>query len=66
MKITMLAVSLALAIATTAAAEMTLFEHDNFNGRRFSQWFGQQPGRCRLQRQSVVGCRGQRDMAALR
>ena len=36
MKITMLAVSLALILATTAAAELTLFEHDNFNGRRLS------------------------------
>ena len=36
MKITLLAVCLALATATTAAAELTLFEHDNFNGRRFA------------------------------
>ena len=36
MKITILAVCLALATATTAAAELTFFEHDNFNGRRFS------------------------------
>ena len=36
MKITTLAMSLALVTATTAAAELTLFEHDNFNGRRFA------------------------------
>jgi hypothetical protein len=35
MQILMLAVSLALVVATTAAAELTLFEHDNFAGRRF-------------------------------
>jgi hypothetical protein len=36
MKIIMLALSFALITATTAAAELTLFEHDNFNGRRFA------------------------------
>ena len=36
MKITMLAVSLALIATTTVASELTLFEHDNFNGRRFT------------------------------
>ena len=34
MKKTALALAL-LAAATTASAQMTLFEHDNFNGRRF-------------------------------
>jgi len=36
MKITILAVFLALVITSTAAAELMLFEHDNFNGRRFT------------------------------
>jgi hypothetical protein len=36
MKITMLAVSLVLVATTTVASELTLFEHDNFNGRRFT------------------------------
>jgi hypothetical protein len=36
MKLIMLAVCLALTTATTAVAELTLFEHDNFNGRHFT------------------------------
>ena len=36
MKITILAVSLVLVATTTVASELTLFEHDNFNGRRFT------------------------------
>jgi len=36
MKITMLIVCLALVATTASAAELILFEHDNFNGRRFA------------------------------
>lgn len=36
MKITILAVSLALVATTAVASELTLFEHDNFKGRRFT------------------------------
>ena len=36
MQIAMLALFLALVTAIPAAAELTLFEHDNFNGRHFS------------------------------
>ena len=36
MQITILMVSLALVATTVSAAELTLFEHDRFNGRRFA------------------------------
>jgi hypothetical protein len=36
MKITLLVVCLVLAATTVSAAELTLFEHDNFNGRHLS------------------------------
>src|SRR5215475_4822575 len=35
MKITLLVVCLALSATIASAAELTLFEHDNFHGRRF-------------------------------